>query len=121
MKDSTGRVFLAMLFLLGFHGAFAQDIWNTPWAVIGDSTKMKPDQKVMVTGTITSDSGTPVTGASISAETFKYFDYADQSGRYLLELPAGRYRITIKHVGMKPVYLRLHVLSRGVKDITLIE
>lgn len=110
-----------MLFLLGFHGAFAQDIWNTPWTVIGDSSKMKPDQKVMVTGTITSDSGTPVTGASISAETFKYFDYADQSGRYLLELPAGRYRITIKHVGMKPVYLRLHVLSGGVKDITMIE
>ena len=121
MRDSTGKVLLTFLLLLVFSATFAQDEWNTPWVVIGDSAKMKSDQKVMVTGTIISDSGEPITGASISAETFKYFDYSDQSGRYVLELPSGRYRITIKHIGMKTVYIRLQVLSGGVKDITMIE
>lgn len=121
MKVSTVKILLFSLFLLVSRHSVAQDEWNTPWIVIGDSSKMKANQEVMVTGTITSESGVPVTGATISAETFRYFDYSDQAGRYLLEMPPGRYRITIKHVGMKTVYVRLNVLSGGVQNISMIE
>ncbi len=121
MKVSTVKILLFSLFLLMFRHSVAQDEWNTPWIMIGDSSKMKANQDVMVTGTITTDSGVPVIGATVSAETFRYFDYSDQAGRYLLEMPPGRYRITIKHVGMKTVYLRLNVLSGGVQNISMTE
>ena len=121
MKVSTAKILLFALFLLASRHIIAQDDWNTPWIIVGDSSKMKSNQDVMVTGTITSDSGVPVTGVTISAETFRYFDYSDEQGRYLLEMPAGKYRITIKHVGMKTVYLRLHVVSGGVHNIAMIE
>lgn len=121
MKVFTLKAFLLLLFAQISLSALAQDEWNTPWIVIGDSALLKPNLKVMVTGNIISDTKQRVTGASVSAETFKYFDYSDQDGRYLLELPPGRYRITVKHVGMKTRYIRLLVLSGGVHNIEMIE
>jgi hypothetical protein len=121
MKVSGLKVLLLIILTQLAINTFAQDEWNTPWIVIGDSALLKPNQKVMVTGSISSDTRERITGASISAETFKYFDYSDDEGRYLLELPAGRYRITGKHIGMKPRYIRLLVLSGGVYNIMMIE
>ena len=40
---------------------------------------------------------------------------------YVLELPPGRYRVAIRHVGMKPVYVRMHVLSGGLFNIEMQE
>jgi hypothetical protein len=100
----------------------AQDYWNVPWQVVGDSSNFVPQQDVIITGKVVAkSSGQPVTGASISAETFKYFDYSDHAGNYVLELPPGRYRIMVRHVGMKTVYLRLKVLSAGLFNIEMEE
>lgn len=124
MATDIGR-YLAALFLLtgaAFDG-LAQDDWNlVPLVVVGDSASQKPSGRALVTGTITvKQSGTPISGASISADLFKHFDYSDQYGRYLLEMPVGRYRITVRYVGMKPRYIRILVLSDGLLDIDMEE
>ena len=80
------RIVVTLLFLSFCLTAFSQDDWDVPWQVIGDSANMAPKQNVIVTGKISvKGSGEPVSGASISAETFKYFDYSDQSGVYALD------------------------------------
>jgi len=123
MIDCIFRGILILFFIQISLVCVAQDeVWNTPWIVIGDSSHLIPSQKVIVTGKISSaTSGDAVTGASISAETFRYFDYSDQIGHYVLELPPGRYRVIARHLGMKPVYLRLRVLSAGLLNITMEE
>ena len=116
------RSFLVISILhIGFI-ASAQDYWDIPWVVVGDSAHMIPGQDLIITGHIwNKGTNTPVTGASISADTFKYFDYADQNGAYALELPPGRYRVLVRHVGMKEVPLRLLVLSAGLLNIPMEE
>ncbi|WP_276374920.1 TonB-dependent receptor [Chryseolinea sp. H1M3-3] len=118
----TCRVFLVILFAQLSGHAIAQDDWDVAWQVVGDSAELIPKQNLILTGRVTQkDSGEPVTGASISAETFKYFDYTDQTGSYVLELPPGRYRIMVRHVGMKTVYLRLRIVSSGLFNIQMEE
>ncbi len=111
---------LALLFLCEV--ASAQNEWDVPWITIGDSASMMPKQNVIVTGRVRiKESGAPISGASISAETFKYFDYSDEAGRYILEMPAGRYRILVRHVGMKPAFIKLRVLSNGSFNVDMVE
>jgi hypothetical protein len=122
MITLSHRISLVILLSLLFQQGFTQDDWNVSWHTIGDSTSLIPKQKIIVTGKISvKGSKEPVAGASISAETFKYFDYSDQDGSYILELPPGRYRIMVRHVGMKPVYLRLRILSSGLFNIEMEE
>jgi hypothetical protein len=112
-----------MLFLccaFGSHSV-AQDRDSIPTIVAGDSTSLRPGGKVMITGTISSNNGSAVPGASISADLFKHFDYADAYGRYILEMPPGRYRVTVRSLGMKPYYFWLVALSDDLIDITLEE
>jgi hypothetical protein len=83
---------------------------------------MVPGQDLIVTGQVTNfATGAPIAGASVSAETFKHFDYTDQQGNYYLELPPGRYRVTVRHVGMKTRYVRLLILSQDVFSLAMQE
>lgn len=122
MGVSLLRISFFITALLTCLTSFAQDEWDVRWQVVGDSARMVPRQEIILTGKITvKGSGEPISGASISAETFKYFDYSDQSGNYALELPPGRYRIMIRHVGMKTLYLKLRVLSGDLFNIQMEE
>src|SRR5690606_34184544 len=124
MSYGVGRFLITLLLFFGISaGAVAQEDWNlVPQVVIGDSSSLKTSGKVLVTGTVSrKDAGTPVSGASISADLFKHFDYSDQYGRYLLEMPVGRYRITVRYVGMKPKYIRVLVLSDGLLNLEMEE
>ncbi len=115
---------VSIITLCGFFQlCVAQSEWDkVPWTQIGDSTKVTQNPTVSITGKITSKgSKEPLTRASISADVFKYFDYSDQFGKYYLELPMGKYRITVRHVGMKPLYYKIRVASRGVLDIEMEE
>ena len=124
---------------------------DVPWTVIGDSANVELGQEAEIrianeyfqkgekekalamyqsiskkTASITGyikikGSQEPVPRASISADLFKYFDYSDQFGKYYLELPRGKYRITVRHIGMKPLYYRLRVVSKGTLDIEMEE
>jgi hypothetical protein len=121
----AGSRIIPVIFLLHFFvfpGA-AQDDWNlVPQMVVGDSNGLDTGKKVIITGKITQkQNGDIIAGASISADLFKHFDYSDQFGRYLLEMPPGRYRITVRNVGMKPMYLRLLALSDGLLNIEMEE
>src|SRR5688572_9459021 len=122
MAVSTFRIVFTLLFLPFWFTTFGQNEWDVPWQVIGDSSNLASRQNVILTGKISvKSSGEPVTGASISAETFKYFDYSDQIGGYAIELPPGRYRIMVRHVGLKTIYLRLRILSGGLFNIQMEE
>ena len=118
----TLRVLIIIVFSSFFTEVSAQEEWNIPWKVMGDSADLVPQTRVTITGTIrVKDSKVPVSGASVSADTFKYFDYTDNNGRYILDMPPGRYRIVVRHVGMKPVFLKLIVLSPTVFNIDMEE
>ena len=122
MVVSTFRIVLTLLFLSFWFTALGQDDWDVPWQVIGDSSNLASKKNVIVTGKISvKGSGEAITGASISAETFKYFDYSDQNGGYAVELPPGNYRIMVRHVGMKTIYLRLRILSGALFNIQMEE
>jgi TonB dependent receptor/TonB-dependent Receptor Plug Domain len=101
--------------------SFAQVEWNLlPWTVVGDSTLPKSD-KVILTGSVTTPLKEPVVAASLSMDLFKYFDYSDKSGRYLMEVPTGRYHLTVRHVGMLPIYVRIKLFSSGMLPIQMHE
>jgi len=121
MIFSTLRVLVIFSFSLHCLTALGQDYWDVPVITIGDSAMLKPNQRVTVTGEITSKEGGVITGASVSAETFKYFDYSDPSGKYLLEVLPGTYRILVRHLGYQSVYLKLRVLSAGLLNIEMEE
>ena len=122
MVRSLQKVLFFAFFLFSFLPLVAQDDWDVPWQVVGDSSELVPKRNIIVTGKIMQKgTGTPISGATISAETFKYFDYSDESGRYALELPPGRYRIMIRYVGMKTKYLRLRILSAGLFNVEMEE
>ncbi|MBK5278225.1 MAG: TonB-dependent receptor, partial [Bacteroidia bacterium] len=114
--------FLSIVILCcSFQLCTAQNEWdNLPWIVIGDSTDLNENPNAILTGWI-KIKGTeePVSRASISLELFKYFDYTNQFGEYYLEMPKGKYRLLVRHVGMKAQYHRVNILSNGVLDIEL--
>src|SRR5688572_21836213 len=122
MSVSTVRILAVIIFTFLFTETTAQQEWDIPWTVVGDSADLVPQTRVTVTGRIRlKGSKAPISGASVSAETFKYFDYSDQAGRYVLDMPPGRYRFVVRHIGMKSVYLKLIVLSPSVLDIEMEE
>ena len=75
MSVSTVRVLAVIIFTFLFSEISAQQEWDVPWTVIGDSADLVPQTRVTVTGRIRlKDSKATISGASVSAETFKYFD-----------------------------------------------
>ncbi len=120
---SSFKIFTTIVLCCSFQLCQAQGEWdNLKWTVIGDSTVVSQNPIVNITGKISiKGSKETITRASISADLFKYFDYSDQFGNYYLELPRGKYRIMIRHVGMKPLYYRIKVFSNGVLDIEMEE
>lgn len=107
--------------LCGFT-AHAQTEWDGAWITLGNPEELKSDKMVVLTGTIISkNTGEPIAGASLSVDQFKYFDYTDQQGRYYIELPSGSYRIMVRFVGMKTMYLKLRVATNSQYDISMEE
>jgi hypothetical protein len=123
---STGVITITFLLFL-FHSAFPQDSeideWDVPWTILGDSTDIPDKESILViTGTITnSNTRKPISGASVSVDFFKHFDYTDENGMYVLEVPPGDYKVRIKHVGLLPEYLRIKVFSNATLDVDMAE
>jgi hypothetical protein len=101
----------------------AQTDWSLiPWTKVGDSLHRDTQPKVLLTGKVSvKNSNEAAVGASLSVDQFKFFDYADQQGKYLLAIPPGNYRITVRHLGMKPHYIRLKLFQGGVLNIEMEE
>lgn len=117
------RLAVFVMAILSTTVACAQVDWKAaPLIVVGDEDDEVPGKAVIVTGSVkSSTTGEPVTGASISVDLFKFFDYTDQQGRFALELPPGDYKCTIRHVGMITLFVNLRVHSSGVSDFKLTE
>jgi hypothetical protein len=122
--SSPPRLFTIFLFLgllhMSFH-AFSQQDWNIPLTVLGDSTRRSFGEHVIITGIVRDINLRPVSGATLSVDVMKYFDYTDEEGRYTLELPPGDYRLIVRHVGLVPVFKRLRVFGTDLLNITLVE
>ncbi|HEY0653462.1 MAG TPA: TonB-dependent receptor [Chryseosolibacter sp.] len=122
MVTGQKRTLLSLLFLLSFFICKGQEEWNVPWTVVGDSSKIKKGEKVVITGTVTyGDTGLPVEGALVSVDYLKHFDHTDKNGRYYVELPVGNYKIYFKTLGSSPQYYRVRALSYGVLDVAIKE
>ena len=119
----SSKFFILLALICCSHLGLAQNEWdNAPLITIGDSSIISTNPIASITGKIKAkDSDEPVVRASISADLLKYFDYTDQYGHYFLELPKGKYKITIRHVGMKPKYYKFIVLSSGTFDVEMEE
>lgn len=116
------RCITILLSVACFTHARAQDVWDIPYLNLGDSTlRLSPETKVIITGKITDRQGLPLVSASVSMDGFKYFDYSDQNGNYLLELPAGKYRMTVRYVGKQSALRKVRVWSGGNINFTLEE
>jgi len=96
--------------------------WSVPWTIVGDSSINDPGARFVVTGKITSlESAKPISGALVSADFLKHYDYSDENGNYVLELPSGNYKIKVKQLGMLPVYLRVKVFGNGALNVSMQE
>ena len=97
--------------------------WNVPWTVVGDSSDATDrNTKLILTGKITDlNSGKVISGALVSADFLKHYDYSDENGNYVLELAPGSYRIKVKQLGMLPVYLRVKVYGNGALNVAMQE
>lgn len=112
---------LVVLFLSSF-ALYAQIDWKAmPQVVVGDEDDEVPGKEVIVTGKITSNKNEPLGSSSISVDYYKYFDYSDDQGKYVLELPPGNYKLIVRRVGMLTQYLNLRVHSGGLLDIMMTE
>lgn len=96
------------------------DFWDVPEVVVGDSTKGLLSGKVKLTGRVVQTPGNiPIAGALVSINSLKFFDYTDANGAFFLEIPPGSYRMKVRQLGMKPVYVRLRLVSDGVLPIAM--
>jgi len=83
--------------------------------VFGDSTKKAvANQRFALTGTITqSEDNKPLPGAGLFVDGMKYGDNSDANGRYAIFLPAGKYRVTARHIGKAPTQKWIAIYAIG--------
>lgn len=118
MIAGFGRFVLAGCLLLST-GAIAQS--NKSFA-FGDSTVAQPaNRKYSLTGRVTYVDGKPIAGAALFVDGLKYGNSTDLSGRYFIQLPPGKYRLTVRHLGMAPLNNRLNIYSNGVINFEMTE
>lgn len=78
-------------------------------------------QRAVVSGTIKSIStGEPIIGAALTVQNSAVGAATDESGKYKLELPAGRHLITIRSIGMKTTQRTVVVQADGRLDIEMV-
>ena len=124
MVSSKGRLFLVLVLVLIFSGVckigLAQENWEMPFTIIGDSTR--GNGNAILTGiVINGTSKEPLADAHLSFDFFKFYGRTDQFGRFAIELPTGRYKLVVRYVGMKPAYFRVKVLGSGLLNIAMEE
>ena len=113
--------FLLLICLVAVSGAHAQLDWgNAPTRVVGDAAT-SPQATVVMTGTVRTETGEPVIGATLSLDALKYFDYSDRLGRYTITCPPGVYRLIVRHVGMLPYFVKVDIRNPGVLDVMMTE
>lgn len=84
--------------------------------------KLKQTMMVTLSGTITFQADKrPLSGAAIFVDGLKYGNNSDQNGRYYLQFPPGKYKLTVRYLGMIPISMRLAIFANGVQDFEMSE
>lgn len=90
--------------------------------VVGDSLAKATKQKLFLTGTITqTGSGKPMPGAAVFIDGLKTGDNSDNNGQYVIQLPRGKHRVTVRHLGNLPVQKNVIIYSNGVLNFEMTE
>lgn len=118
MMVGVGKWLLAGCVLLST-GAIAQ---QNKVFTFGDSTATQPaNRKYSLTGRVVYVDGKPIAGAALFVDGLKYGNSTDLSGRYFIQLPAGKYRLTVRHLGMAPLTNRVSMFANGVINFEMSE
>ena len=115
----SGGVGLIFALLLSFNSYSQQNSIQ----IFGDSTKVTGLSKsISLTGIIvTALDKKPMAGAALFVDGLKYGDNSDQSGKYFITLPPGKYRLTVRHLGMAPIQHKIAIYSNGVLNFEMTE
>jgi hypothetical protein len=117
MTVELARAFLIPVLVLTFLSSSGQDKLES--VTVGDSTKAN-SKKAFLTGIIVqAETNIPLAGAAIFIDGFRYGDNSDAKGRYLISLPPGKYRITVRYLGKAPIQKRLILFSNGVLNFEM--
>ncbi|MDR8390582.1 TonB-dependent receptor [Aliifodinibius sp. S!AR15-10] len=93
----------------------AQDV-----TVIGQPDKINPGRTPLLKGTITdSESGKPISGATVYVEKLQRGTSSDSSGHYELRLPVGRHTIRFQFVGYENLQREILIYSDGSLNIKM--
>ena len=89
--------------------------------IFGDSTRVfTPGAKVTLTGTVVSIlDRTPTSGTALFVDGFKYGNSSDANGKYYISLPPGKYRLSVRHLGMEPIQIRIAIYANAVLDFEM--
>ncbi len=89
--------------------------------IFGDSTKVfAPGAKVTLTGTVVSLlDRTPASGTALFVDGFKYGNSSDANGKYYISLPPGKYRLSVRHLGMEPIQIRIAIYANAVLNFEM--
>ena len=123
MKKLFGRPLYSiglMLFFLLSHDITGQQI---NFLIIGDSTENRdPFKKIILTGTVVQFSDKkPMSGAALFVDGLKYGNSSDNNGKYFITLLPGKYRLSVRHLGMIPIQKKLAIYSNGVLNFDMVE
>ena len=111
------------VFIFECYSSVGQDIPKLKTVLLGDSSKsFSPNKKLTLTGTIKqAGSKLPLSGAAIFLDGYKIGDNSDANGRYVIQVPSGRYRISVRYLGNQPIQTILIIHADGVLDFEMNE
>ncbi len=91
--------------------------------IFGDSTKVTDlSKRVSLTGAIvTAADKKPMSGAALFVDGLKYGNNSDQNGKYFITLPPGKYKLTVRHLGMAPLQHKIAIYINGVMNFEMTE
>jgi hypothetical protein len=93
-----------------------------PLIVVGDPGKKPPGENAEISGYIReANTGEPIIGATVFVEELKTGTVSDLYGHYTLKIPAGRYNISFRYIGMVEITRPVLLQSDGTLNINMEE
>ena len=90
--------------------------------ILGDSTRADLPKRLTLTGTVVlSTDKKPIAGAALFVDGLKYGNNSDQYGRYFITLPPGKYKLTVRHLGLAPIQYRISMYGNGVLNFEMVD
>ncbi len=119
MVFSRRLLFLFVLFVIIQENASGQ---KSSTLVFGDSSKILSGKKVVLTGTVVQASDRKsIAGAALFVDGLKYGNSSDANGKYFIALPPGKYRLTVRYLGMAPIQNRIAIYTNAVLNFEMSE